>query len=1349
MKPIRVIFNIKRRIRLNNASIYFEKLISMLFVQIIITGIIAQESSTIQSIYFTNLRQEDGLPSNMINTVEQDKLGFIWIGTDDGLCRWDGYQTSIFRESIEPGSLPNSNIRSLLLDDDLLWIGTWKGLCTINTQTFEITPFNIGENASVRSLYKSKDNRIWIGTSNGLIIYDKSINQYEYFNNVNSKLSHSTIRCLYETSDSTMWIGTYDQLNSYKKGKFESYDLKGSYKPFLKNNLILDIKPLVPDNDSILLIGTETGLAKFNRTTHHHILFNSSNTSISNEVIKCIHHENNKLWLGTDFGLNIATSDLNKIDAYFHNPILNQSIANNVIWKIFKDNTNTQWLLTSNGISLINTENSFYNLHEEYYTINNQQVGNQIRDILISKDESMYVATIHGVIENKTNQKKTYFTASSKTSHKLLLDNTYALLEDPLGRIWMGTAAGINIWSPKDESMRSVSSDKTNGLTSNYINSFAITSDKSIWVSAWEGGIFKITGEINSLENLRFVRTEKSAPDRIYSCGNDIYYLKSNQLWSVNNKNLAPFSVDAINNLINNESILCLNTINNKSLLIATNKLIIHYQPSISKIETYPINNPVINNPISIEMDKQNDIWMASINSVIKYNSLTGNIISMPLDANSPIKSFYKGCSTVSSSGVVYFGGDNGYIASNPEEDELTIMPPKAILSSLHINNELYQTTANENIQRDIPYLNELVFSYANNSLTFFFSTLNYWHPEKSYFRYRLKNFDNDWNNSLNTNFANYPNLKPGEYTLEIESFNYTGIKSKDISSFSVIILPPLWLSKPFLALYFVLMVGLTYLIFRIFVARQKFNNQLRLANLEKQHSEEILNTKQQFFTNISHEFRTPLSLIMPPIKQVIDSGLVAGKNLDMLQLAEKNSKRLLTLVNQILDFRKLETESIPLIKSDVELVAFCNEIFESFKDMASRHEIKYEFESNASQFVTSIDREKTEAILFNILANAFKHTPIEGTITVKLKIPSNLNTIEVSVCDSGSGIPEQELEKIFDHFYQADIHRKHKQGTGIGLAMAKQYALLHKGKIDVQSEVDKGSTFTYSFPAEKADGRISKHIHYSNKQVNTSTKTVKSDKLNKVLIIDDNPDILDYIEMNLNTFFQIYRASNGQSGLEMVDQINPDIIVSDIMMPIMDGIELCKKIKNNVQYQRIPVILLTAKALDNQKTEGIESGANMYITKPFDIAYLKACINNLIKTETVIYEYIRNKMIINPEPNRSSENNQNEQFIKKVMEIIAENVSNPDLTVDFISSNIGMSSTHLYRKIKAITNQSTKDVIKNYRLNMAAQMLTNNEGNITEIMYNVGFSSLSSFSKSFKVMFGCNPSEYKNQKTD
>ncbi len=1300
-----------------------------------------------ESLYFSNLRQEDGLPSNMINSVAQDKMGFIWISTNNGICRYDGYSTQLFLQDASHNSITNNNVSCMLMEGDTLWVGTWSGLCYINTITFEVNRINLGPEVTIRSLCKSMEGLLWIGTSKGLIVFDKSKNQYKYFDPQNSKLSHSTIRCFYETRDSTMWIGTYHKLNRYKNGRFKSFDLKGEYKPLLKNNLILDIKPLDVENDTILLIGTETGLAVFNTKTFESTLYNSSNTQISNEVVKCIHREEDQLWLGTDFGLSVFNLDYEQIGAWYHNPIINHSIANNVIWDIFRDRNNVTWLLTSNGISTVNKRNPFFNLHEEFYTINGEKAGNQIRDLLVASDGKTYMATIHGVIvQNNNGNEREYFTVTSK--NKLLLDNAYALAEDSYGKIWIGTAGGINIWDPDRKEMQAISANKNNGLTSNYISSFAISKHGILWVNAWEGGVFKVSGDLNNLNSIHFDKIEDAAPDRIYACNEDIYYSEGAKLYKINNEKLVKEIVPSVSDVFARQSISSINTSDKQSIWIASDKQLVHYFAETDSLRIFLLDNPVIQTPISLEIDHDTSVWMASLTTVSRYNTFSDEIVSMPLNPSFPLKNFYAQCSASSKNGVVLFGGDNGYVEVNSAISVKQTIVPKVVISGLRINNDKLDIQETRDVlKKDIAYTNYLELEYSSNSVTFYFSTLNYWLPQKSHFKYRLKNFDTEWRSTQEVNYAAYSKLKPGHYQLEVEAVNYAGIQSVSNTKLDIVILPPLWLSGPFIAFYVFVFIGLLYFIFRIYLKRQQLYNQLRLAKLEKVHSEEILNTKQQFFTNISHEFRTPLSLITPPIQQVLKSGELKGKNLEMLKLAEKNSKRLLKLVNQILDFRKMEEQDVPLIKSNVDIVSFSKEIYESFMDLASRNEIAYQFISNEKYCTLVCDKEKIEAILFNLLANAFKHTSAKGSIKVVLdKIKQDrIDLLQLKVIDTGSGINIADQAKIFNSFFQANNNDSGQQGTGIGLAMAKQYALLHHGDIRVKSELNVGSEFTFIFPIELPESEMTDPVEEITVVHELSERSESVDKTHfkRLLIVDDNQDILNYIEINLGSEYNIYKAANGSRGLEMASNIKPDIIVSDIMMPVMDGIEMCKTIKQNSLLSKIPVILLTAKSLDIQKIEGVESGASMYITKPFDVNYLKACIINLLERDRQLYDFIKKQLLIKPQDIKSAESNQDEIFIKKVMDIISENLSNPELSVDLISSRLGMSSTHLYRKLKSITNQSTKEILKNYRLQKAAQMIENNEGNITEIMYNVGFNSLSSFSKSFKVKFGVSPSEY------
>lgn len=1317
-------------IKINRFAIYL--LLPFLFLSI--------KTKAANKLYFSNIGISQGLPSNVTNSIVQDPAGFIWIGTDEGLCRFDGYKTITFKA---PASqLTSNNISCLLYNNNTLWIGTWEGLCTINTQNFTINQNPAFKNKVIRCLFCDKQNQIWIGTSDGLFVYNQQLNSYKYYNTNNSNLSHNTIRTIYQTQNGNIYIGTYNMLNVFNNGRFKSFNLKGNYKPMLQNNLVLDIAPYNNLTDSLLWIGTETGLCLFNTNTGNYKLYNTQNTNLSNEIIKCIHTQNNTLWLGTDFGLAILDPKTNNITTYYHNPIVNYSVTNNVIWDIFTDNNNIIWLITSNGISLVNNNTNNYTLTEEFYSVNNQIAGNQIRDIIFTPDSTKYMATIHGVIAENKQGKKKYYTAAGPSHQNILIDNVYALLADNYNRVWIGTAGGINIFNPKTNTMQAITANKKNGLTSNYISSFALAKNGTLYVNTWEGGLFVTNANQLNTSLIKFKLIDSQTAKQIITIDNNLYCTNGQYLFTINNKTFTKNKIEAIDKHTNTKQINCINNDSAGNIYIVTELAIIKYNVQNQKIKTIKFDNTDDFKPQSIEIDNTSNIWVSTYNSVKKFDIDNGVHEVLPLPPYSPIKSFYPGCSSKNNNGTIYFGGDNGYITINPAHNSIQQNNNQVYISSLYINNQQLLPTQNNNIiSNDIAYTQHITLNYNQNSVTFEFANANYWLPEKTRFKYKLQNYDQQWNYTFaNQNTAVYPNLPPGKYVLNVESSNYNGLLINKSCTLQITIKPHFLLSNFFKFIYFLALTGLIYFVFTIYGYRQKTENKLRIAQLENQHAENLVQTKLQFFTNISHEFRTPLSLIAPPIKQVLEQGNIDQQSRQMLTLAQKNSRRLLQLVNQLLDFRKIEQANLQLTKTATCINFFINDIFNLFTDLASRNEIIYKLVFNHNNINCEIDTEKIETILFNLLSNAFKHTPVNGQITVSVNKNTN-NTISISVTDNGNGISPADQQKLFTRFYKINDN---KNGTGIGLALSYELAKLHGGNLTLVSQPNNGSTFTLTIPHLEPQHFINQTIYtatYNNYIPNNNMAINKPAKT--LLVIDDNPDIVDYITMNLNSNYNILQAFNGQLGLELASKNKPDLIISDIMMPVINGLELCRQIKNNPATMHIPVILLTAKSLDEQKTEGMHCGANLYITKPFDANYLKSCVTGLFKIEQQMHQYITNKLLTKPQAQTNDNNNQDTIFVKKVMSIIETNIDDPALSVEFISKHIGISPTHLYRKMKQITNQPTKDIIKNYRITKAAQMLKNNEGNVTEIMYSVGFSSISSFSKSFKDIYGVPPAQY------
>lgn len=1315
--------------------------------------------SLCQPLFFSNLTTREGLPSNIINSVAQDKYHFMWIGTGSGLARFDGYSFKIFKREENPNSLPTNEISSLLVDNDYIWVGTWRGLCKINTKTLEVSRLNLEPNNVVRTLFKDSDGTIWIGTANGLINY----NTKAVYTTDNSMLSHNTVRSIYQDRAGTLWVGTYNGLNCLERGakEFKPFDLKGSYKPELKNNLICDIEP-VQHADSLLWVGTETGLCLFNKATGTYVRYSRTTSDFSNDVVKTVYTgANGDLWLGTDFGLTVFNPRTGHTEKYFHNPQIRYTISNNIIWEIFEDAGGVLWIVTSNGLSRINKHNHLFAYHEITQKMGNQVIGNQVKAMLVARNGAMWLATIHGVlrIDPKTNNTK-LFDIESGVNERLILNNVFALAEDDHGRIWIGTAGGINVWDETEGKMHVITANAGNGLTSNYIARFIKTADGTLWVSAWEGGLFKIVSGLNTLQDLKFEYVGDFASEKIAYASNAVWAIHNNDLYRIDLNSYISKSVVNFNTITGSRDIYTLYHAPNGSLWAGTLNGLIEYKIQHDSAVFHPIITGTDIGFTNIITDNAGITWAASDKFIIKYYPAARKSEIFPLDEDLPIRTFYNNCSAIDAGNNISFGGDNGFITFS-SQIKTNNYHPEVFITNIEVNNKSVQPgqvlNKSTTITTDVPFLNEIDLDYSQRSITVGFASLHFWQPETNVFAYKLEGLEKDWTYvSGSKNFAVYSNLMPGTYLLKVKGTNNYGVWSNKEASLRIVVKPPLFLSPVFIMMYVIIIVIGILIALRIYVIRLKLKNELKLARVEKEHAEELVKAKQEFFTSISHELRTPISLIIPPIQQIIKRGNLDDENKSLITLAEKNSQRLLRLINQILDFRKLEHENQALRLSWFDLVSYGQELYTLFTDKAARNEIDFTYESNVKKCELWADKEKVEIIIFNLLSNAFKFTPKKGKIVLRVDVeesPKHENgCAKISVSDSGMGIAPEEQSRIFQQFYQTSEGRKFDNGSGIGLTLVSEYTKLHRGDINLQSVEGGGSTFTVllplgndHFPIQQGDEGKEVNI-IAKKNIDEYHFNPHSGKPS-VMLVEDNVDMLDFIEVSLAKKYYFITAENGEDALHKVHDIMPDIIVSDIMMPVMDGLELCRRIKQDTKTSHIPFILLTAKSLTAQKVEGIKIGADIYITKPFEIELLEAHIDHLLERKTELAQFFKNELITQPSPDTGGEN-EDDRFLKKVMNTIEANISNPEFSVELLSEEMGMSSTHLYRKLKSLTHISGNEIIKKYRIKKASILLKNKEGNISEIMYEVGFSNLSYFSKCFRTEFGLTPKEYQQRES-
>ncbi len=1323
-------------------------------------GLHGQGTST----FFSNLTIRDGLPSNIIACITQDQYDFVWVGTGSGLARFDGYNFRVFQKGDSENTIISNQLNTLLADEDVLWVGTWHGLCKLNLKTFEITRLSIPGNPAVRALYKSGD-FLWVGTGTGLVKFDTKSETLEWFTDSANNLSHNTIRSIHEDRRKNLLVGTYNGLNYLPNGhsQFQQIPLRNEDAEGPKNHLILDIKP--SNESDKLWVGTELGLFQVNTIS---LEAKPVSASFSNNVIKCVFTDSeNKLWLGTDFGLNIYDPVAKDINIQFHNPKLLYSLANNVIWQIFEDSAGVIWLVTSNGLSRINHNGSFYSYQEVARLQGQQVIGNQVKTMMASSNGNYWMGTQDGVIQLDPSSGRTeVFDINANIDRQLILNNVFALSEDKNGRIWIGSAGGINIWDERQQKMVAVSATPENGLTSNYIAKFCQSPEGKMWVSAWEGGLFEVSG-VDQPQNLKFDKIEgiSDVSEKLVFGGEKVWLITLDQLYRVDPETQDITHIEAFTKVTNRKSIYCLYYSTSGKVWAGTLNGMIEYDPKTDEAFFHEVitgSDVLIS---SIIEDDHGNIWSTSNTSLHKLTP-NNELIVFPLDKDLPLKSFYYGCVTKNSKGQLLFGGDNGYILIDPMQAIPNTFSPKVYISELQVNNSKVvignQTEDNAILQKDISLTDQLVLDYDQRSISLTFTALHYWQPSMNTYSYKLEGLEDQWNHvSGNKNFAVYSNLDPGNYTFRVRGSNNFGVVSETEAKLAIRVKPPLLLSRGFLIGYTVFGGLLIFFLTRFFMGRVRLRNELKIARLQKSHAEELERTKEHFFTNISHELRTPISLILPPIHEIQKSGTLDDQSKQLISLAEKNSQRLLKLVNQILDFNRLETESLQLKISSVDMVHYCREISKLFSDKAQRNEIDFQFHSFVKEQIVWVDSEKIETILFNLLSNAFKFTESGERIRLSLDVEAANETYKegslvIAVQDSGIGIPKEELSKIFERFYQSKSGRKLDASSGIGLTLVAEYLELHHGDIEVESEINKGTTFRVRLPLGKShlpadfieeDQFTLKatRSHYTQKSIEKTYQLDPESEKPLILLVEDNLDVIDFIKTSLKEKYNFVVAENGQQGLEKANNFTPDLIISDIMMPVMDGLEFCHQIKSTPRTSHIMIILLTAKNLETHKLEGIKQGADVYLTKPFEIPMLEAYISNLLNRKDELTSYVRNEFMgILDVPD--SANNQDKIFLKKVFDLIEVNISDPKFGVEQISHELGLSATHLYRKLKSITGHSAQDMIKKYRVKKASLMLKNNEGNISETMYKVGFSSASYFSKCFKSEFGVTPKAFKDQ---
>ncbi len=1355
---------------------------------------------------FINYTIEDGLTENTVHTIFQDSFGYLWFGTGNGVCRFDGY--SITEINIQKDSRYRKvrNIYSFYENNknDIL-IGTDNGLFKYERESENISllagPDTMENllpisNYAVKTILGDDEGNLWIGTFNGLYKINKNGEIKSYLFTQDPSLEPILITDLIFNEKNQLYIGTNLGLMLMDTGS-ETIDHYPHYTDNEINSTTQkNATSLEKGNNNLLYIGTwGMGMYVFDMTTKKYVKSyttkSDNQNSLSGNVIFALNldHEGN-LWIGTENnGLNKLDIRTDVFSIFKNTDYQTNSLSGNTIKSIATDNHGDLWLGTySGGISKLDFNKMKFNHYQHYYSISNSLSNNKITSFLEIDTDDIWIGTDGGGI-NRFNP----YTGEFR-HYRVEENNIQSISSDFImslnhinNQIWAGTYnSGINILNKNGVKVQTLKMDLKDSLSlsGNNIASVYKDSKERIWVGVTynlpclylgNGKFIQIKHPENANISIRSVRDfhEDKNGNMWFGGNGDLVKLDS---FSAGQFYFSKTDLFIQSNGLVRPSITSIDEDKSGNLLIGTQGFgLAVFNPALNKTNILTENEGLPSNDIlGITMANDSTSWVSTSKGLVNLDTRKifskDTILMHAYDAKDGLQgnTFNIGAIICTTTGLVFAGGNNGFNAFYPGSLLKNTQPSPIYIVGLEINHQSIDKDSRI-LQGKSPHvIDNIELKHNQSTVTVYFTAVDHKSSVKIQYRYRLIGFEESWNKAGIERKATYTNLDPGTYHLKIQASNSSGIWNEKGVSLTIKIFPPWWQTW-WAALLYIFVVSVTVLLFRRFlIIKERKRNLLDMEKMEISKEKELSKLKLQFFTNISHELRTPLSLIGGPIDQLLESGNYNQSQKIQLDLVQRNTKRLKQLVDQLMDFRKLESQTLPFNPTTDDLIALLKMIFNDFEHLALNKQIHYNFISNKNEYYTFYDVDKMQKIVYNLISNAFKFTRSKGKISVIVDINEPEKKVYIKVADTGIGIAKEHLKHIFDPFYQAHAEYYNKQkGTGIGLTLCKALVEIHKGELMVESNkagLNKdgyNTIFTIMFPILKPvtndqEQILSKDISLADVKVQQNhnegpiteeldSEPEQNNKKPNILLVEDNVDLKTFITINLGELYNFYSAENGIEGLEKAKKILPDLIISDIIMPEMDGIEMCEKLKTMPETSHIPVIILTAKTSEESTVEGLQTGIDTYLTKPFSIKVLASYIKNILKNRSELYEKYRSSYHLDDLKICSTKTD--EEFILKVQKTLNNNLSDFSFGVDELSKEVGMSRTNFYKKIRSLTGFTVNDFIKNYKLKVAANLLIESDLNINEVAYEIGLKDASYFSRCFKQTFGCLPSEFSKNK--
>lgn len=1338
---------------------------------------------------FKHISYKEGLSQSPIFSMIQDRKGFVWIGTSDGLLRYDGYEFKTYQhDDSNDRSISTNRIQSIFEDSKArLWIGTANGglnLFDRKTETFQAIA-GAKETIStdyITSFLEDSKGKLWVTTLRGLKIIDakakrlKSVHALQKHKGIFSGKTWS----LFQDEHKAVWVGL-----NFGLAKFDVKSNKVLTLPVVLENdkALMESRILVirGDNEGNVLFGTEkSGLfiydIKSNSCVNYRHDDSDLNSLPSNGIKDILINADQTIWIATREGLAVLDQNRKTLTNYKHNISEPNSLSYNLLWHFMKDKAGNIWIGNfAGGIDIYYPGNSnFINIGErvgnEKLGLNNPVVTSIIEDV----NNALWIGTNGGGL-NYADRKKGISKSYSVRDNELNKANNIirSLAHDQHNNLWVGTFDGLFRFNKNTGSFKYI---RLANAQDNRV--IALLSDpKGIWVATITGGLQFIgyTGESEIYKSS--IKNRNSLGDNnitvlLRDAENNILIGTENGLNYFNTKRrlFRRYVKGKGSFMLSNNSILSVFQDSKRRIWIGTEGGLNYFDPQQNKFYRLKLNSGTANDIVlAIVEDNSGHLW---VNTNKGISEITIKSFQLPLQASNFKIINYKATSGLSSThflgaaikkrnGELLFGGMSGITSFIPDRIFKNQYKPDVVITDFLIESKLVTAqTVNSPLSQSITETKEITLKHNQNYISFKYAGLNFINPENNQYAYKLKGFSGhqDWSYVGNQRIASFTNLEPGDYVFTVKAANNDGVWNDKETQIKIKVLPPMWKTWWAYLLYLTASGALLFMILRFVRNRAILKRDLYLEHVHNERQQELYQLKINFFTNISHEIRTPLTLIIGPLERILQNANYEGVH-KQLGVVKSNADRLMKLITELLDFRKAEEGHMKIHCSFQNVVPFCARIYQSFTDLATEKNITYQFLTDSDTVMLYFDPDQIEKVVVNLLSNAFKFTDHNGEISLSITSQTaDRRWVNISVTDNGEGIPQDIHEKLFESFFQADDRGRQNIGSGIGLALSKSIIALHKGEIKVLSDTEDHSLTTFIISLPRGDqhvvesGGLSEKIYHEElQQVSAPDKksyTIErketlgsKEKKYTILIVEDNEEVRALIVGDLIDSYHVIEFGNGLDALNFMKDEIPDLIVSDVMMPGMDGFELCQIIKSTESTNHIPVILLTAMASLTHQIEGLSTGANAYISKPFSPQVLALHMKNLLASQEAMRQKFSQQLVL--ESGIIEVESPEHKFISKLMTCIEMNMHDPDFGVESLVNEMGMSRTVLYKKVQTLTNFSIADLVKNVRLKKAALLFSKTSLPIAEVAYEVGFNDRKYFSREFRKFFTISPSDY------